>query len=182
LVRVVDRIAPQISILGPNPIEHIRFTPYTEDLNNIRIIDNYYLEDTLKKAGYLKIDYSKLVVSNPGVQIVTIQVTDPSGNVSRRITRFVNVSDEGITGLKELGSNGQFNLYPNPTLGKMVLSSNNGQHITAYEIVDQLGKVVQSNTMDETLVEIDITQVKAGIYTIVFTAGQERISHRIIKQ
>ncbi|MCU0441883.1 MAG: DUF5011 domain-containing protein, partial [Bacteroidia bacterium] len=182
LVRVVDRIAPQISILGPNPIEHIRFTPYTEDLNNVRITDNYYLEDTLKKPGYLRIDYSKFDPSRPGLQIITLRVTDPSGNRSIEETRFVRVVE--FTSLNEFGENGKFRLFPNPTKDRVTITANTNIGIETYTVLDVLGRIVlQANPTDSTQTTIDLGQLQNGIYMVVLRDKEgKEATQKVVKE
>jgi hypothetical protein len=179
LVRVVDRIAPQISILGPNPIEHIRFTPYTEDLNNIRITDNYYSEEVLKSSANLKIDYSKFSPSNIGTQVITITVTDPSGNESFEVVRYLITRE--FTSTDELVSNGKFSISPNPSNGLFIVKATTAQVINAYQIYDQLGRLVKSANVDDMSVEIDLKAEQNGMYLVVIETKGERITHRMVK-
>jgi hypothetical protein len=180
LVRVVDRIAPEISIIGPNPIDHIRFTPYTENLDNLRITDNYYSETELKLPANLKIDYSKFSPSNIGTQIITITVIDPSGNESFQQVRYLLTTE--FTSLGELFFNGKFAVSPNPSNGIFVLTSRTAQMINSYQIFDQLGRLVQSKEVGDLSANIDLSVEKDGIYLMVINTGSDRISHRIIKQ
>ncbi|MCU0441660.1 MAG: T9SS type A sorting domain-containing protein, partial [Bacteroidia bacterium] len=165
LVRVVDRIAPQISISGPNPIKHVRFTPYVENLEAIKITDNYYSEDTLKKSTYLRIDYSKFDESKPGFQVISIWVTDPSGNVSEFTYRYIDV--ETVISVEEVTSEaGPFSIYPNPTNGKFTISSKTNVEIKSIKLVDLLGRVVLTNTEMNTNAEIDLSKLNTGIYML----------------
>jgi hypothetical protein len=161
LVKVVDRIAPEIELMGKNPFEHIRFQPYVEP--GVKIKDNYWPDSTLQKL--LVVDQSKLDITRPGIQIITFQVTDPSGNTSLKIARYVNVLT--VTSLNEVNVNNSLSIYPNPSKGLFTVASKGNASIAAIQAIDVMGKTVYTKTTQSNSVEVDLTQMNKGLYMVI---------------
>jgi hypothetical protein len=161
LVKVVDRIAPEIELMGKNPFEHIRFQPYVEP--GVKIKDNYWPDSTLQKL--LVVDQSKLDITRPGIQIITFQVTDPSGNTSLKIARYVNVLT--VTSLNEVNVNNSLTIYPNPSKGLFTVASKGNASIAAIQAIDVMGKTVYTKTTQSNSVEVDLTQMNKGLYMVI---------------
>lgn len=74
-----------------------------------------------------------------------------------------------------------FDVYPNPTNGKVILEVLSAYIDKPYSIYDQLGRNVIVGTIESTMSTIDISILPAGIY--ILNIGQEmKQSVKIIKQ
>jgi PKD repeat protein len=161
IVIKVDRIAPEIELLGNNPAIVHRFTVYEDQ--GVKLNDNYYSDAELK--ALLVIDASKVDMTKPGVYFVSYSLTDPSGNKALTAQRLVQVVD--FTGIEELGSNTNLSVYPNPSNGMFTVSAKNNTNITNIKVMDILGKVVYSQSMKTNNTQVDITNMNKGLYMII---------------
>ena len=179
-VVVVDRKAPQIVLLGNNPLVQIRYKPFVNP--GIKITDNFYSEATLSLPPYLTVDSTGLNTSIPGFQIITYRITDPSGNTSQVYRRFVNVVE--VTSVNEFGENGNFSMYPNPTKDKVTVTAKNNTMITSYTLLDVLGRVVTSQSLAKTTeLSIDMGDYQNGIYLLLLQdATGKTASHKVVKE
>ncbi|MES2779990.1 MAG: immunoglobulin-like domain-containing protein, partial [Bacteroidota bacterium] len=165
LVKVVDRIAPEIQLLGKNPIILCRFGTYIE--SGVKVKDNYYSDSTLQSI--LVTDKSKLDVSRPGLYYVIYTVTDPSNNVAEPAKRLIQVIENGpcATGIQELSNNSNISVYPNPNKGIFTIANKTQSNIVAVRVMDIIGKTVYSQTTQSNEVEVDLTSMNKGMYMVV---------------
>jgi PKD repeat protein len=165
LVKVLDRIAPEIELLGNNPIELCRFTAYVEP--GVKIRDNYYADSTLQ--GLLSIDLSKVDVSRPGYYFAVYNVTDPSNNKAISVQRLINVIENGpcATGIKELSTNSNLSIYPNPNKGMFTIAGKSNTQIAAVQVMDVVGKTVYNKTTQASELQVDLTDLNKGLYMVI---------------
>ncbi|MES2780556.1 MAG: immunoglobulin-like domain-containing protein, partial [Bacteroidota bacterium] len=177
LVKVVDRIAPEIELLGTNPFEHVRFKPFVEP--GVKLKDNYYPDSTLQTL--LIKDVSKLDVTRPGIQIISYQVTDPSGNISLKAERLINVIE--VTGLSEMSNNNNLSIYPNPNKGQFTIANKENTRIASVKIMDAVGRMVYQQATQSKEVDVDLTAMNKGLYLVIIKDenGKELTSKIIIQ-
>jgi hypothetical protein len=60
----------------------------------------------------------------------------------------------------------EFKIYPNPTNGFFTVNSVNGSAIQTLDIYDVAGRRVMSVNPQRSLVNLDITELPRGLYTI----------------
>jgi hypothetical protein len=160
LVKVVDRKAPEIQLLGANPVEHIRFTPYVDP--GVKLKDNYYTSSDLQPL--LQTNTTTLDVNRPGIYIVTYQVTDPSGNKSAKVQRLVNVVE--VTGIEEQKKDAMIAVFPNPTQGQFTITAKNNQELAKVKIYDVLGKLVYEEVVTGTSIGVSLSTQYHGMYMV----------------
>ena len=83
-VNIIDTIAPEITITGPDTITVQAGEPYKHDI--IKIKDNYYINLTATASGYVD-------TTTPGIYVYTYNATDGSGNSAKPVTIVFNVID-----------------------------------------------------------------------------------------
>ncbi|MBP9186139.1 MAG: DUF5011 domain-containing protein, partial [Bacteroidia bacterium] len=184
-VKVVDRIAPVIEMLGGDPFELI-WNDTFEMANEIRITDNYNLGEDLmqmvQKTTTLSVDLStgKYYGGERGWKDITYQVTDSSGNTSNKARRRVYVDFK--TGLKESTSNQMLAVYPNPSNG--VFTINTKENLTGKtEVVmyNILGAKVYNQTIEMVgnTATLNVQGLSAGVYMLQITNNGKQYTQRI---
>jgi hypothetical protein len=167
-VNIVDRISPVINLIGTDPYYHNRFTQYVDA--GVNLTDNYYTD------AQLRADASKWVVSNPvkndGVEgtiyYVTYNLTDPSGNIAKKVIRTVIVSDVSSTGISGVNSadNG-IKLYPNPSNGKFTVEIDNAIEVQTVKVYNIIGSLVREQSVKgNKTIEIDMSTEREGVYIV----------------
>lgn len=84
VVVVVDNQAPQLALIGADPLTLNYGEPFPDP--GVSITDNYYTQLTYTTTGVIN---SKVM----GSYLITYDCVDPSGNVANSITRTVEVKD-----------------------------------------------------------------------------------------
>jgi len=107
---------------------------------------------------------------------------DGSFNLSELIRNFEGTS---VTGIEEISSISNFNIYPNPTgnvahIAMNLLESNS----VKIEVVDLLGKVVYSEEMGNLpagyqLFDVDASSIGNGMYLFNIYVGQQKVTERV---
>jgi hypothetical protein len=145
----------------------------------VKLKDNYYSDADLQKL--LVIDQSKFDATRPGIQLITYQVTDPSGNKSLKAQRYVVVNE--VTGIEELNANSELSVYPNPSKGMFKVTHRSGKRLTSVEVMDVMGRKVYQNTQSDTQVDVNLTEMNKGLYLIMMKdeSGQEYTAKLIVE-
>jgi hypothetical protein len=163
LVKVVDRMAPEIELLGANPLEVCRFTKTYED-PGVKLKDNYYSNSTL--SSLVLMDASGLDLSRPGYYLVIYNLTDPSGNKAEPVQRLITVI-ECVTGLTELESQAKLLAFPNPTNGIVSIVKSDNTKIKHIRVMDLVGKTIMDEAASKSIITLDLTTLNKGIYMVV---------------
>jgi len=184
-VRVVDRIAPTLELLGGDPFDLI-WNDTFEMENEVRILDNYYssedLQPLVQRTTTLDVNPTtgKYYGGTRGWKEITYQVTDPSGNQSNKVRRRIYVDFR--TGLSEEKSTNGMSVYPNPSMGKFNISTKEnltGQ--TEVVMYNVLGAKVYSEeiTMVGNKAEINAMGLPTGIYLLQLTNNGKQYTQRV---
>jgi PKD repeat protein len=161
-VRVVDRRAPEIQLLGSNPLVVARFSKLEDP--GVKLVDNYYADAVLRTL--LVTNTTAVDMSVPGYYFIKYTLTDPSGNTAYPEKRLVEVV-ESTTGVNELNANNTIAIYPNPNNGVFTISTSNSVKIKQVKILDVLGKVVMENQVLQTNATVDMLDFGKGIYIVL---------------
>ena len=164
-IHVVDRIAPEITLIGDNPYILQRFKKYTDP--GASLSDNFYTDAQLK--SFLTIDSSKVKNDIPGMYYVNYDVTDPSGNKANTVTRAVIVvEDPNNVGINSLSISGKMNIYPNPNNGKFTIELVNGTTVQTIKVYSVIGALVKeiSVAANAKNIAMDLSELNEGIYIV----------------
>lgn len=71
-------------------------------------------------------------------------------------------------------------LYPNPTTGKVKINADN--NITSIQVLDLNGRLINTYTDNDTTIDIDMSELNAGVYLFVIYANDAKSTQRVIKQ
>ena len=150
---VIDTTAPEITLVG-NEIETIEVgATYTEQ--GATATDNYDTTLTVVVGG------DTVDTAIVGNYSVTYNVSDVSGNAATEVTRTVTVAEVLGLGSTEINS---VSIYPNPTTSKWTIESS--RVINTLTLFNLLGQKVLDQTVNGTKVNIDASNLKAGVYML----------------
>ena len=108
----------------------------------------------------------------------TITVTAEDGVTELVYTILFNVASTGINDLKE-----GFKIYPNPSTGLFTLEMNNASNGKySVEVFDVIGKLIYKSKVTESITNINLTHMNAGLYYLSVNNGEERNITKIIIQ
>ena len=163
---VIDTTAPEITLVG-NEIETIEVgATYTEQ--GATATDNYDTTLTVVVGG------DTVDTAIVGNYSVTYNVSDVSGNAATEVTRTVTVAEVLGLGSTEINS---VSIYPNPTASKWTIESS--RVINTLTLFNLLGQKVLDQTVNGTKVNIDASNLKAGVYMLKIN---KTILKRVIKR
>ena len=163
---VIDTTAPEITLVG-NEIETIEVgATYTEQ--GATATDNYDTTLTVVVGG------DTVDTAIVGNYSVTYNVSDVSGNAATEVTRTVTVAEVLGLGSTEINS---VSIYPNPTTSKWTIESS--RVINTLTLFNLLGQKVLDQTVNGTKVNIDASNLKAGVYMLKIN---KTILKRVIKR
>ncbi len=117
---------------------------------------------------------TQFIISSPGSTGKTTfyNSSDPD------FAPVLNLKYAQATGIKEAASTVKFNVYPNPTTGKLTVEKD-GEVIKHIEVTNLLGEVVlQPKLQDKT---IDISSLANGMYILNITTQNGRAAQRVFK-
>ena len=172
VVKVVDKTAPTVKILGTNPFMLLRWKEYSEP--GVELIDNYNTDAQIRPYLIITSTLPKNAGGNyfgdeEGLFYVNYKVTDLSGNRSAEATRMVNVIAN--TSVEDvMNAENVLAVYPNPNNGKLKLKSlGNLKSEMKIEVLDILGNRIKSvvigkNDMTEKV--LDLSVQSSGVYFI----------------
>lgn len=87
-----------------------------------------------------------------------------------------------VTGIEDLNSNSTFKLYPNPASDYISIESKDSklEQLDIYDITGKLVHQINLNTIDQN--NIDISELKAGVYFVTVFNGQANQTIKLIKK
>ena len=143
-----------IAIIGDSTVTIEVGTTYADA--GATALDNYDGDITLSI-----VEVSTVNTAVVGTYAVTYNVTDANGNAAIEVTRTVNVEDTLALDSTEINS---VSIYPNPTASKWTIESS--RVINTLTLFNLLGQKVLDQTVNDTKVNIDASNLKTGVYTL----------------
>ncbi|HRG57706.1 MAG TPA: T9SS type A sorting domain-containing protein [Bacteroidia bacterium] len=86
----------------------------------------------------------------------------------------------GSNGILKLSNSNEFQVYPNPSNGMIIISSENLKDKTWVEIYDNIGKLIYTEKITQTQQSIDIGHVYKGIYLVKYFNADIQAQQKII--
>lgn len=179
-IRVVDRVAPTIELLGSTMIITGRWSDFKDPGVNMK--DNYYPKDQLTMQPNTGTFLNTL---QTGLFNITYQVCDPSNNCSEVLTRFIMViEDEHSISIEEGLSEKNFRVFPNPASNLVNIQLSLPAAIkTSIKIYNALGEEVinvsEGYLMNETY-QVDLSQLSDGMYYVRFSLGDQQFNTKFV--
>ena len=179
-VRVVDRVAPTIELVGETSMAVQRWGKFIDP--GISVHDNYYPDNSLIIHANESGTYENALT--PGLFTYTYKVCDPSGNCSGEITRLIYIYETQ----KSLGipdENGyRITYYPNPANNELNVSidlpDNMPVNISMYDAVGKNVMTVYKGKTKTASYKLDISNLNSGVYYIKFTINGTDINKKFV--
>ena len=135
----------------------------------LRINDNGDGTATLSGTASSKGDYD-----------VKLTTSDGTNQYSQEFTIAVEENEES-TGVSSL-TNSELTIYPNPTDGEIEVTVNNYKQYSNEQIkvMDMTGKIIEKRKVEGTHTNIDLSDLKSGIYLIQVGSLKNRVTEKII--
>ncbi len=172
-VYVVDTVAPVITLIGSDTLD----IPLGGTVNDpgATVTDNYY--EDIQIQTYTNVD-----VNSHGWYWIRYDAKDGSGNDAVTVVRTLKVGDPTIS-VKDISSNEQFNIYPNPTTGlfTFTIKLSQEQEINIL-VIDALGKIVKEihpGIIKTNNIEIDFSDNPEGIYFLQTFLKDKVLLHKV---
>ena len=172
-VIVVDRTAPIIELVGIDVINLARWEDYSDA--GYTVSDNY--NDSVDLTVEMVGDW--VDADGEGLYYVQYKTTDPSGNVSFSIKRFIDV--RGTNSIDPINAAG-IRAYPNPNNGQLIIQSETVMSAGTQIIIhDALGKEVHRQSITTASKEANITTngLKPGMYLVYIQDGNHPKTFKI---
>lgn len=186
-IDVVDRIAPEITLVGNAAVSVCRWSTYTD--SGMTVTDNYYQtgDITITQEGTYLTEGTKL----EGVYTLRYKAEDKSGNISYSLWRYIFVRDpheapcQTATSVgKEISLDKLVKVYPNPNAGKFTVEANlPATEQVRISIVNLLGQevaVISNGAINTNTFSVDLSDQKAGVYMMTITTDKQSTTKRIV--
>ena len=168
-VKVEDKIAPVITLHGAAAINLASPKEFEDD--SFTVSDNYDKNITVTRTGSYFDDY--LINKELGFYTIKYNATDASGNKAAEKSRLINVNEYSSIG--DIAKNEAFIIYPNPNNGQFTIGIKDNIQNLDIKVLNSLGQTiwtVQDAQLSNNLINIDLGQVKSGLYFVVIFDGQ----------
>lgn len=170
--------APTVANAIANQAKTVGFASFTIDLTNTFTDtngDNLTLTAESNNTGVATVGVAgkTLTVTEVGTGAATVTVTANDGKGGSTTDSFIVTVNGQVLGL---GDKSLLSVYPNPTYGKvMIASAVQGQ----YAVFDVNGRMVKTGSTNQ---EVDLSELKTGLYLIKMDTAQGNIVTRIVKR
>jgi uncharacterized delta-60 repeat protein len=126
--------------------------------------------------------YNKLTIQSDGKLVACGTHTDPTNKFNFIVSRFNNL----ISAIKNPEKIGPLSIFPNPTKNELNIDLKGLIHANfLLKITDLTGRIVYQNKYDKSLIgntlQINISDLIAGLYVLSMTSDKERVSQLFSK-
>jgi len=119
----------------------------------------------------------KVVISPSDVKLISADETP----IPLYATGDSNIVTGPLSGIYNQSLAGRFKLYPNPA-SQNIFIDGGGQDISGIQIIDELGKQVYlQNVSQKGIVELPLSGLNSGIYTIIISTKNGTVARQILK-
>jgi PKD repeat protein len=184
-VKVVDHVAPVISLLGDAALSVCRWFPYVDA--GYSLSDNYYANNkiTVTTEGTF---ITQGGTTMWGLLTLRYKAVDGSNNVGYSTYRFIEVKHEtDFTCVNAVNTNlnldKYISVYPNPNTGMFTVNSNlPAQEKVRMSITNLLGQeieVVHNGILGQNSFQVDMSSQPSGVYLLNIVTNNQTLTKRI---
>jgi PKD repeat protein len=174
LVKVVDRIAPTINLLGQTIVSIPRWSTFEDP--DVSVKDNYYTNAELVVNYNAHGTFTNTQL--PGLYSYTYSVCDPSNNCSQEITRLIFVEDDPTLNINTGLVDNNIKYYPNPANNVLnidiTLPKQTPVKISIYNNLGEEVSKVFTGSITKSSFKVDVSSLSSGIYIIRFNINQNQ--------
>lgn len=184
-VKVQDRTAPSINLIGPATVQVCRWAPYKDS--------GYVVHDNYDSVKQLRIDTLGNYYRDGGTtveQLLYIQywAIDKAGNVGKSGYRYITILPAGqspcTSGIEPyLDPDKYISIFPNPTSGIFTVNANlPGPENVRISVTDMLGgeiTVISDGILTSNSFRVDLSSQASGIYFLNIISGNQTLTKRI---
>lgn len=179
-VNVVDRVAPEIELLGATTIFIERWKAFVDP--GVKVSDNYYQPSELTITYNQNGSYPGHTLQE-GIYTYTYKVCDPSGNCSNEIYRTIYITPN--VSIAEQFDITDIQLYPNPADNRITVTVDLPQYsnvsMSIYNTLGQKVREIFKGSAINFSQTIDISSLSNGVYYFrVETETAEAINVKFI--
>jgi len=143
----------------------------------------FYSMDTCSDGGLVM---GGMILDRRGINSIVgnsywVVKTDCAGNEYA----WDNAACPKFVGIEEQSQNESFNLYPNPTNGKLtvdyiITESASKAQIEIYDLTGKLIQVISNLVKEENSIQLDLSEFDSGLYTSLYKIDGKQISSKKI--
>lgn len=97
------------------------------------------------------------------------------------VTNTTSTPIQLVSGIEDYKHESKYKIYPNPTAYSLFLSSKSSALIGEVKIYNAEGRLVQSNMVNASEAEINVSGLASGLYLLNFQIGDTHITKKFIK-
>jgi hypothetical protein len=99
----------------------------------------------------------------------------------RVVLSTLPITEDITAGMETLANGGSFTAYPNPVSDKLVVTLQNQKQNTSVQLCDITGSIVKSIAVGELFNELNLSDLRSGVYFLHLTSGDAQFTKRIVK-
>jgi hypothetical protein len=184
-VKVVDHVAPVISLLGDAALSVCRWFPYVDA--GYSLSDNYYPNNkiTVTTEGTFVTQGGTTMT---GLLTLRYKAVDGSNNVGYSSYRYIQIKSETdftcVNSIqKDLSLDKFINVYPNPNTGIFTISANlQSQENVRISVTNLLGQeieVVHNGILGQNSFQVDMSSQPGGVYLLNIVTNNQSLTRQI---
>lgn len=188
-VKVVDREAPRLELLGPESLKIPRWSVFEDP--GIKIKDNYQTQEELESHIEISTNFElnsagEFFANLGGWKYITYVVTDASGNKSKAVTRYIEAREDLVpTGIGEYGEADKLMVYPNPAGDVLKVRFKEDIATSATVIVynmlgEEVMKITKTALSSTEEITLNTSELKDGIYMLKLEYGDKQATKRVL--
>ena len=143
-----------------------------------RSVDNNTTFTELKKLDRNVNVYSDMTVTAGKTYYYRVKAMNTVGS-----SEFSNIFQAKISGGSGLLNDTEFNIFPNPTLDKITLSTPSGLKDESFSVLvlDQNNIEIFKKNFNSPKFDINMKEFKSGVYNIILKTTSETLSKKVVK-
>jgi hypothetical protein len=140
-----------------------------------------FLQDLLSGYPTSGTDFGSFTLPLNGFSGASVKVKFVVARTSgEMIPSFDNFVASNITSNKSIKIASELNLYPNPSNGQVLLTAPGFSNRAQVEVFNILGSKVHSGNLNNEKSNLDLSELKSGVYLVKVTEGKQVAVSRLI--
>ena len=167
-----------ISALGNNITEGLEVNFTSELTNGGENPSVFWFVNDSFQSNSLEFVTTSLVDGD--IVKATLKSDDPLVSIDSVESNELTVSVQVVLSTDETLDSQEVKVYPNPVSTTLVIQEKDSREIKSVEIINALGQSIKYREHTNELIEIDVSDLGQGHYTIVIRSSKEIVTRKII--